>query len=603
MALNIQDSRIKIKSSSITTQVPTVAPSNDHTDGSWDALDIYKGELFINLADDRIWFRGDGGIKELAKKTDYTLSAVLADGNTTSGHNIILSDGDYIFGSGANGSITFGNDLSVTAAYSPITGENAEMLLDTNRAQIAYTGLSSGGRFSVRDSYAEAVHGTKIKIDSPYVELTNGSYLKSTDGNQTFTLNNGSNQIQLLDNAGNGILIQSSTGQLQVNAGAIFKNNVTLGMSGQDGRISFLNSTNANTLVLKVGATANDITYILPTSNPTAGQVLTASAPSAGVSTLSWSSAGGGSTNFDDSVFYIYDNGDNTKKLAFQVSGVTTGTTRTLTVPDASGTIALTSDLSIYATVNNTTLTSYLEIPEQAKPATPTNAIRLYADTSNRFSWVGENGYVRTFDGTSNTADRIYTLPDVAGTVTLGTGTSNQLTYWSGTNTIGALSTATYPSLTELSYVKGLTSAVQTQLNAKLIDTSSFRSTAMNPADSTNYFFYALQGTQGGTTETSRRFKFNKAGTVENVGFTIVQSGNGSNETVTVYLRNITTATDYTVGTFTSDFGASTNVNFAWTGLSISVNTTDYWTLKIACPAFATNPTQWIIDGKINTYA
>ena len=48
-----------------------------------------------------------------------------------------------------------------------------------------------------------------------------------------------------------------------------------------------------------------------------------------------------------------------------------------------------------------------------------------------------------------------------------GTGTTNQLTYWVDSDTIGALSTATYPSLTELSYVKGVTSAIQTQLNAK----------------------------------------------------------------------------------------------------------------------------------------
>ena len=49
----------------------------------------------------------------------------------------------------------------------------------------------------------------------------------------------------------------------------------------------------------------------------------------------------------------------------------------------------------------------------------------------------------------------------------VGTGTTNQITYWSGTNTIAALSTATYPSLTELSYVKGVTSAIQTQLSGK----------------------------------------------------------------------------------------------------------------------------------------
>jgi hypothetical protein len=51
-----------------------------------------------------------------------------------------------------------------------------------------------------------------------------------------------------------------------------------------------------------------------------------------------------GST-FSDSAFEVYDNVDNTKKLKFEVSGVTTATTRTLTVPNASGTIALTSDI------------------------------------------------------------------------------------------------------------------------------------------------------------------------------------------------------------------------------------------------------------------
>lgn len=49
----------------------------------------------------------------------------------------------------------------------------------------------------------------------------------------------------------------------------------------------------------------------------------------------------------------------------------------------------------------------------------------------------------------------------------VGTGVANQITYWSGTNTLGSLTTATYPSLTELSYVKGVTSAIQTQFTGK----------------------------------------------------------------------------------------------------------------------------------------
>lgn len=54
-----------------------------------------------------------------------------------------------------------------------------------------------------------------------------------------------------------------------------------------------------------------------------------------------------------------------------------------------------------------------------------------------------------------------------------GSGTSNQLTYWTGSSALGALSTATYPSLLELSYVKGVTSSIQTQIN----DISNYSST------------------------------------------------------------------------------------------------------------------------------
>jgi hypothetical protein len=62
---------------------------------------------------------------------------------------------------------------------------------------------------------------------------------------------------------------------------------------------------------------------------------------------VKWAAAGGGSTDFDDSTFRVQDNGDATKELAFECSGITTATTRTLTVPDKSGTVALTSDLPL----------------------------------------------------------------------------------------------------------------------------------------------------------------------------------------------------------------------------------------------------------------
>ena len=58
------------------------------------------------------------------------------------------------------------------------------------------------------------------------------------------------------------------------------------------------------------------------------------------------------------------------------------------------------------------------------------------------------------------------TSPSAGGTV--GPGTINEIAYFDTTSSIASLAVATYPSLTELSYVKGVTSAIQTQLDAKL---------------------------------------------------------------------------------------------------------------------------------------
>jgi len=59
-----------------------------------------------------------------------------------------------------------------------------------------------------------------------------------------------------------------------------------------------------------------------------------------------------------------------------------------------------------------------------------------------------------------------------------GTGTTNELAYFTASTTIASLTTATYPSLTEISYVKGVTSSIQTQLNGK-------QSTLTNPVTGT----------------------------------------------------------------------------------------------------------------------
>ena len=64
-----------------------------------------------------------------------------------------------------------------------------------------------------------------------------------------------------------------------------------------------------------------------------------------GTRATDWTYAGILPDVFNDSNFLLYDNGDSSKNLAFQLSGITTGTTRTLTAADRSG-VNVVSDTS-----------------------------------------------------------------------------------------------------------------------------------------------------------------------------------------------------------------------------------------------------------------
>jgi hypothetical protein len=86
------------------------------------------------------------------------------------------------------------------------------------------------------------------------------------------------------------------------------------------------------------------------------------------------------------------------------------------------------------------------------------------------------NGYLTSTDWTTfNSKQNALTNP------VTGTGTNNEIAAFNTTgSTITSLTTATYPSLTELSYVKGVTSSVQTQINSKQ---ASLGYTPLNPAN------------------------------------------------------------------------------------------------------------------------
>jgi hypothetical protein len=80
MSLNIIDARIVNKI--LTTGTPSIAPSSDHTDGTWIDTDAYIAELVLNTTDDKVWIMGENGPLELAVTTGATSGVFVSGGGT-----------------------------------------------------------------------------------------------------------------------------------------------------------------------------------------------------------------------------------------------------------------------------------------------------------------------------------------------------------------------------------------------------------------------------------------------------------------------------------------------------------------------------------------
>lgn len=88
-------------------------------------------------------------------------------------------------------------------------------------------------------------------------------------------------------------------------------------------------------------------------------------------------------------------------------------------------------------TLTGTGGAGFIGFPSQVSaPGTPASGLNVYAQGSS-FNWKGTDGYERQFASTL-TGGRTYTLPDVNGTLALGTGTADRSARWSGTNTLAA---------------------------------------------------------------------------------------------------------------------------------------------------------------------
>ena len=175
--------------------------------------------------------------------------------------------------------------------------------------------------------------------------------------------------------------------------------------------------------------------------------------------------------------------------------------------------------------------------------------VLLFTDIANQLSITDSNGYGARLDYSgivAALAAHTFTFPNASGTLALGTGTINEIAYWAGTNTLGTLAVATYPSLTELSYVKGVTSAIQTQLGNKQPLDADLTAIAALGFVSTSFLKKTAADTW--TLDTNTYLTGNQtitlSGDISGSGATAITTTIGADKVLESMLKSVNAATD-----------------------------------------------------------
>jgi len=257
------------------------------------------------------------GVADGANSIAIASGNITFEGSTADANETILTAADA---TGGDKTLTLPNETgTILTSASSIANSN----LANSSVTIGATSVSLGttqGTFTGLTSLASTtlISGTADGANSITLASGNITFEGSTaDGNEiiftaadasgsdkTITLPNATGTVALLSTlsvaSGSGLTYNSGTGEFSTNAipnSKLANSSVTVGSTA-----------------IALGGSSTTITGL---SSITSSAVVT-----------------------DDNGFRIRDNSDNTKQLAFECSGISGSTTRTLTIPDANGTIA-----------------------------------------------------------------------------------------------------------------------------------------------------------------------------------------------------------------------------------------------------------------------
>jgi len=257
------------------------------------------------------------GVADATNAISIASGNITFEGSTADANETILTAADA---TGGDKTLTLPNETgTILSTASSIANSN----LANSAVTIGSTSVSLGATASTITGLTSLASGTLIagvEDAANAIEIGSGNITfegSTADGNEiiltaadasgsdkTITLPNATGTVALLSTlsiaSGSGLSYNSGTGEFGTNAipnSQLANSSVTVGSTG-----------------IALGSSATTIAGL---SSLTSSAIVT-----------------------DDNGFRVRDNSDNTKQLAFECSGISGSTTRTMTIPDADGTIA-----------------------------------------------------------------------------------------------------------------------------------------------------------------------------------------------------------------------------------------------------------------------
>ncbi len=273
-----------------------------------------------------------------------------------------------------------------------------------------------------------------------------------------------------------GILKGNGTAISEAIADTDYQAPITLTTTGRSGAATLIGDTlnipeyAGTSIDLETDGTPNADQSVL---NLISGENITLTPDAFGGVTID-ASGGGGTPGGSDKQIQFNDDGSFGGMV---LEYIRSGSSSTLSMPPN-------DDLTISASGTDGSVTIAQGSNTSIRLAANAVSLKNNVDKTYDFWGDGVNGALDFSD--VDTSDKTYTVPNTSGTwalleadndfsgdvtfdntITISDLTASQLTATDASKKLQSLDTSTYPSLTEISYVKGVTSAIQTQIDGK----------------------------------------------------------------------------------------------------------------------------------------